>query len=163
MYAQNVMFDLGLMYNIAEKRMRFAVSISNFGFNVKPDGSFTWLRLNGQNTSSSFEDMAVPAMFRIGYAYDAIKKGKNQLTTSIQLNHPTDNSETLGIGAEYSWNKMLFLRSGYEFGVDEQTIPAAGVGVQFQRRFGVLRLDYSYNNRDRLGAINRLTLNVGLF
>ncbi len=161
--AQNGLFDLGLTYNIPEKRMRFAVTITNFGFNVSPEGEFKWLRLNGETQASSFEDMAVPAIFRIGYAYDVIKKEDHKLTGILQLNHPTDNSETFGIGAEYSWRDILFLRSGYEFGVQEQSIPAAGIGLQTKRRFGRLRFDYGFNNRDRLGMIHRLTVSASIF
>lgn len=159
----NVMFDLGLDYLIKEvSNLRFAVTLTNFGINVRPSGEVTVLKNNNEQTVNSFESISVPTTFRLGASIDAINKGKHVLRVSGQLNHPSDNNETFAVGAEYILRKMLFLRTGYEFGVDESGFPPFGVGYKLPRRFGRLSIDYSLNNKTKLGNIHRLTLGIGL-
>lgn len=159
----NAIFDLGFQYDVGYANTRFAVTVSNFGFNVKPNGTLQWLSLQGKQTLNDFEEVAVPAIFRIGFAWDPIKSENHLLTLTTQLNHPTDRNESFGLAAEYCWNNTFFARSGYEFGVDEAVMPAFGAGVQFKRNFGLLRLDYGFNNKSRLGNTHRFTLGLSVF
>lgn len=159
----NAIFDFGFQYNVGLMNTRFAVTVQNFGVNVQPNGELTVLKFTGPTTVSNFEEISVPAMFRIGVALDPYVDEVNRITATAQLNHPTDNNETFGIGAEYSWKNILYGRMGYEFGVDETGLPAFGVGLHAPRNFGYLRLDYGFNNKSRLGSVHRFTVGIGLF
>ncbi len=159
----NLVFDFGFQYDIGKANTRFAVVVSNFGFNGEPNGSIEHLDLNGIDTVTQFQKVAVPAIFRIGVATDLIKKEEHQFTFAGQLNHPTDNNETLGLGAEYSWHHILYVRSGYQFGMDESGLPAFGFGIRFQRNFGMVNFDYGFQHKSVLGMIHRLTLGISLF
>jgi hypothetical protein len=157
----NVLFDLGLSYNIGLMYSKFGVSFSNFGMNVAPDGTVSILKMNGETTVSSFSEVSAPSTFRIGGALDPIHTNQHVLTLLAQLNHPTDNNETYAAGAEYSYKNLLFLRTGYELGSDERyTLPTAGFGMRLQRNFGVFRFDYGFSNKSMLGNLHRLTLSV---
>lgn len=157
----NVLFDLGLTYNIGLMNSKFGVAFSNFGMNVSPDGSVTLLKLNGESTVNNFTELSAPSVFRIGGALDPIHTNLHILTMSAQLNHPTDNNETFALGAEYNYKHLLFARSGYEVGSDESYgFPTAGFGMQLRRRFGNFRFDYGFSNKVRLGNLHRLTLSV---
>lgn len=158
----NVMFDLGIHYNVGVKNTRFAVTLSNFGLNVQPSGEVTRLRHNSEETVDEFERVSVPAIFRIGAAFDPIQKENHTLTLSAQLNHPTDNNETLGFGVEYTMRKVLMIRTGYEFGADVNGFPPLGMGVKLRRRFGELRIDYGFTHKSRLGQIHRATIQIAL-
>jgi hypothetical protein len=158
----NALVDLGFQYDIGLKGARFAVSVSNFGLNVSPSGTILVNRLNGATELSDFESVQAPAVFRIGLALDALKREEHLITAAVQLNHPTDNNETIAFGGEYSWKKLLFGRLGYEFGVDERGLPAFGVGLALPRRFGKATLDYGFNSKERLGNTHRFTLGVGI-
>ena len=92
-----------------------------------------------------------------------MKHTDHVLTFAGQLNHPTDNNETYGLGAEYSWKKLLYARTGYEFGVDERGIPNFGFGIRFKRNFGMLQLDYGFEDKNKLGSVNRITFGISLF
>ena len=154
----NVMFDLGLDYRIKEVRnLRFAVTLTNFGVNVQPSGKMTVLKTNGEQEVSSFESISVPTTFRLGASIDVIQKEKQNLRLSLQLNHPSDNNETMAIGAEYFLRKMLYVRTGYEFGQDETGFPPLGLGLVFPRRFGKISVDYSLNNKTKLVIAHRLS------
>lgn len=159
----NVMFDLGLDYRIPEVRnLRFAVTLTNFGINVEPSGQVTVLKTNGEQVVEDFQSISVPTTFRLGAALDLLKKDNQHLTASLQLNHPSDNNETLALGLEYLLKKMLYIRTGYEFGQDETGFPPLGVGYVLPRRFGKLSIDYSLTNKSRLGNIHRLGLGLRL-
>lgn len=162
-YADNAVIDFGFQYDVGIANTRFAVGVSNFGFNTEPSGTITVATLEGFDTIQNFEKIGVPAVFRIGVAWDAVKNIDNRLTIAGQLNHPTDNNETYNLGLEYAWKKTVFCRTGYEFGIDEKGIPNFGFGVRFKRNFGMLQLDYGFEDKSRLGSIHRLSLSASFF
>lgn len=159
----NVLFDLGLYYNVGLMHSRFGVAFSNFGLNVSPQGEVTILKFNGDQRVNSFNNISTPGLFRIGAAFDPIHDNKNILTLAAQLNHPTDNNETFALGAEYSYKRFLFGRAGWEFGSDARYLfPSAGVGIKMPRQFGNMRFDYSIVSQERIGNINRFTLQFSI-
>ena len=157
----NILFDLGLTYNIGLKYSKFGVTFSNFGLNVSPTGEVRILKLNGDQTIQNFSEISVPSIFRVGGAFDPIHSRTQVLILSGQLNHPTDNNETFTLGAEYAYRYLLFCRAGYEFGSDEKySFPTSGFGLRLPRRFGNIRFDYSFSTKARLGNLHRLTLSM---
>jgi long-subunit fatty acid transport protein len=150
------MFDIGTYYWTGLSNTRFAVTISNFGPQVKPSGSIT---TSTGGTLSEFQQFPPPTMFRIGFAYDPIDNKTNKLTTSIQLNHPNDNAENLNIGAEYSYKNYLFLRGGYKFNVESEDF-SAGVGFKVPISITKTSLDYSIANYKDLGFTHRISINL---
>lgn len=150
------MFDLGTYYWTGLSNTRFAVTISNFGPQVKPSGTIT---TSTGGTISEFQQFPPPTMFRIGFAYDPIDNQKNKLTTSIQLNHPNDNAENLNLGAEYSYKDMLFIRGGYKFNVESENY-SGGIGVKIPVSIAKTSLDYSIANFKDLGFTHRLSVNL---
>ncbi len=162
-YADNAVIDFGFQYEVGIANTRFAVGVSNFGFNTEPSGDITVSTLEGFDTIQQFEKIGVPAIFRIGIAWDPVKLDENRLTITGQLNHPTDNNETYNLGAEYAWRNTMFCRTGYEFGIDEKGIPNFGFGIRYKRSFGMLQLDYGFEDKSRLGTVHRLTFSASLF
>lgn len=158
----NVLVDFGFQYNTGFENTSFAVSVSNFGFNQNPQGIFNTFNLEGISFKDRFEAVAVPAIFRIGFSWDPIILDQHLLKLSTQLNHPTDNRETFGLGAEYLFHNLLFIRSGFEFAGGNQSLPAFGFGIKTQRNFGIFKLDYGFNDKYRLGATHRVTLGISI-
>jgi hypothetical protein len=150
------MFDLGTYYWTGLSNSRFAVTISNFGPQVKPTGS---VNLIEGRTLSEFQSFPPPTVFRIGFAIDPITSSPNKLTTSIQLNHPNDNAENLDIGAEYSYKDFLFIRGGYKFNVENENY-SAGIGLKVPIYISKTSLDYSIANFKDLGFTHRLSINL---
>lgn len=153
---RGVMFDLGTYYWTGLSNTRFAVTISNFGPQVKPSGTVT---TSTGGTISEFQQFPPPTMFRIGFAYDPIDNNKNKLTTSIQLNHPNDNAENVNLGLEYSYKDFLFLRGGYKFNVETENY-SGGIGVKVPVSIAKTSVDYSIANFKDLGFTHRISLNV---
>jgi Type IX secretion system protein PorV len=154
---RGVMIDLGTYYWTGLGTSRFAVAVSNFGNQLAPDGEVV---LVGKREKSDWQAFSPPTVFRIGFALDPIKTDENMLTTSIQLNHPNDNSENVSVGAEYSWKKILYLRGGYKFNVDAQNY-SFGIGIHFPIRIADFTFDYSYANMTALGSAQRFSIILG--
>jgi len=158
--SQNGAVDFGFRYDIGKANTRFAVGISNFGFNAEPSGRLVTETLDGKDTLVSFDKIAMPTVFRIGVAWDPLKTDFNRITVSGQLDHPTDNNEVYRLGAEYAWRETVYVRAGHAFGEDEPGPPAAGAGLRFKRNFAMLQLDYGYRHRERLGGMHHLTFQL---
>ncbi len=152
------MVDLGTYYWTGLGSTRFSVAVSNFGNNVSPEGTVDLPR--GESVSS-FQEFSPPTTFRIGFAFEPVEDDYNRVTTSIQLNHPNDNSENLALGVEYAWNRLFFVRAGYKLNVDEEGL-TAGAGINAPLGFARVGVDYAFADFDRLGGVHRITVRLGL-
>ncbi|MBK6915735.1 MAG: PorV/PorQ family protein [Ignavibacteriales bacterium] len=155
---RGVMIDLGTFYWTGLGSTRFAVAVSNFGNQLAPDGEVI---LIGNRKESEWQAFSPPTIFRIGFAFEPYTDEENSITSSIQLNHPNDNSENLSLGFEYSWTKTFYARAGYKFNVDEQNY-SFGAGIFFPLTIANFNLDYSYANFNRLGSAHRFSIILGL-
>ena len=104
--------------------------------------------------------LANTSVFRLGFSWDPVLTAKNRWTLALQLNHPTDNNETLSFGTEYFWNHLLYLRAGYIFGADESGLPSFGFGIDLKRSYGNLKFDYGYLHKNRLGMSHRIGMGI---
>jgi long-subunit fatty acid transport protein len=155
---RGVMIDIGTYYKTGLGSTRFAVTVSNFGAELAPDGEVV---LVGNREKSEWQSFAPPTIFRIGFAFEPYQSEEHILTTSIQLNHPNDNSENVSVGAEYSWRRILFLRGGYKINVDEQNY-SFGAGVNVPISIAEFTFDYAFANFERLGSAHRFSIILGL-
>jgi hypothetical protein len=162
-YVNNVLFDLGLKYDIGVKHARFGINFSNFGFNVSPKGDVSILKFSGETDIVNFSNVTVPGIFRLGLAFDPIHTNEHVLTAIGQLNHPTDNNETYALGVEYGYLKTMYARAGYEFGSDEKYIaPSVGLGVKIFRSYGGITVDYGFLAKNNLGNNHRISLGINI-
>ncbi len=160
---RGVLIDLGTFYYTGLGTSRFAVAVTNFGNQVAPDGEVI---LVGKREKSDWQSFSPPTMFRIGFAFEPVYDDLQRLTASLQLNHPNDNSENVGVGLEYAFNladfgSSLFLRGGYKFNVEDQDY-SFGAGVKAPLLFSTIILDYALANFERLGAAHRITVSLGI-
>lgn len=155
---RGIMIDLGTYYWTGLGSTRFAVTVTNFGNDLAPDGEVV---LVGNRTNSEWQSFSPPTMFRIGFALEPYENDEHRVTTSIQLNHPNDNSENVSLGVEYVWNKMFFARGGYKINVDEQDF-SFGAGVNIPVSIANVSVDYAYANFTRLGSAHRFSITLGL-
>jgi len=159
----NVMLvDIGSIYYLGYGSVRIATSLSNFGAQLQPkdphrsDGRWVSAATGEARNYDSFDP---PTIFRYGIAFEPIENAQHRLTTSLEANQPSDNVLAVKAGAEWTWNRRLALRSGYNFNADELKF-SAGAGLYATLGQSLLNVDYAYTQGDFLGAINRLSLGV---
>ncbi len=161
---RSVMVDLGTYYWTGLGSTRFAVVISNFGADAEPTGTATLLSGTEIN---EFQSFSLPTIFKLGVAFEPLETDDQRLTTSIQLNHPNDNSEHFRVGLEYSWRNIFFLRAGVKRTIGQPVFAAdatseenftVGAGVMVPVEFSTVSADYAFTNFNRLGSIHRISL-----
>ena len=155
---RGVMIDLGTYYWTGLGTTRFAVTVSNFGNDLAPDGEVV---LVGHRSNSEWQSFSPPTIFRIGFAFEPYEDNTNRVTASVQLNHPNDNSENFALGAEYSFDNTFYLRAGYKFNVDEQNY-SFGTGISLPISIANVAFDYAFSNFTKLGSTHRFSLILGL-
>jgi len=173
MNASSFAIDLGVQYSTPFDGMILAMSISNFGTKMRLDGNTTLVLFDSDPLSSGnndkipayleTNDWALPLIFRVGLAYDPIKSENHKLTLALDALHPSDNHESVNVGAEYTFMNLLSLRGGYKslfLDSSEETF-ALGFGIQKQIIGNItLYFDYSYQDFGRLSDIQKFSFGM---
>jgi hypothetical protein len=115
----SAMMDMGTFYWTGFRSLRFSASLSHFGPQAKPEGTYEKQILDTETgeediVTTEFESFSPPTVFRVGAAMDMWQSQRQSLLIAIQLNHPVDNAENISTGLEYNFSNMFFLRSGYK-------------------------------------------------
>jgi len=151
------MIDLGTYYWTGYKTLRFAVSLVNFGPNLKPPGTYSKKTKEGNDIQQQYEAFSPPTVFRIGSAMNFYENERSALIGSIQMNHPVDNAENAVFGLAYSFLKVLELRSGYKINYDEERF-TFGAGLAMAIAATKLNIDYSYGDFGRLQTTHQFSI-----
>lgn len=151
------MMDFGTFYWTGYRSLRFAVSLVNFGEDLRPGGSYNKKSQDGNFTEEKYEAFSPPTTFRVGTAMDVYSSEEYTFTTSFQINHPVDNAENAVIGLEFDYLKYLFLRAGYRINYDEEEL-TYGAGFFVPIMETNLALDYAYKEFNNLGSTHQFSL-----
>ena len=160
------MMDMGTFYWTGYRSLRFSASLSHFGSQAKPAGTYEKKYLDsetGEETISQteFQEFSPPSIFRVGAAMDVIDKPGQVMVLALQLNHPVDNAENIAAGLEYTFIKMLHIRAGYRINKIEQNY-SFGAGLNIPAGPVILNVDYAYSNFIHLTDPVRFTLGISL-
>ena len=150
------MIDLGTFYWTGFKNLRFAVSLVNFGPDLRPEGTYLKKTREGDYITKQYESFSPPTTFRVGSAMDIFTSEKYTLSTSFQINHPVDNAESAVLGFDFSLLKHLSLRGGYRINYDEEKL-TFGAGFLLPIAGTEIKLDYAYKNFSHLSATHQFS------
>ncbi len=172
--ATAVGFDIGLQYDrLAEiEGLSFGVAIKNIGSSV---------RYSGSGLSSEYLDPAtgrqdflkreaaandLPASFEIGLGYKMNVADKSDIVLSSSFNNNNFGYDDVRVGVEYAFDNLIFLRGGYNYGVDTPTEDqlytfALGAGIQYNLGGVDLAIDYAFRNSQYFDANNLFGLTIG--
>ena len=151
------MIDLGTFYWTGFKSLRFAVSLVNFGPDLKPDGTYQKKTKEGGLAETKYEAFSPPTTFRVGSAMDVYSSEKYIITTSFQINHPVDNAENAVIGLDFGLLKHLHVRSGYRINYDEEKF-TFGAGFLTNIGQSKIEIDYAHKDFNNLTSTHQFTL-----
>ena len=151
------MIDLGTFYWTGFKSLRFAVSLVNFGPDLRPGGTYMKQTKEGGLSETKYEAFSPPTTFRIGSAMDVFSSEQYTITTSFQINHPVDNAENAVFGLDFGLLKHLHLRCGYRVNYDEEKMT---FGAGFLTNIGQSKIviDYAYKDFANLTSTHQFTL-----
>lgn len=148
--------DVGSIYYLGYGSVRVATSLTNFGAEMTPSGTFI-SPLSGEERS--YDGFDPPIQFRYGMAFEPIENATQRLTTSLEIAQPADNAQRIKLGLEWSYRRSFALRTGYDFNADAMKF-AAGAGIHAVLNNTQASIDYAFTDGGPLGAINRLSLGL---
>jgi outer membrane protein assembly factor BamA len=164
--------NFGTLYQITSDGLLLGASISNFGTKGKFDGRDLRISYDldpsryGDNSSLPAEllteEYSLPVVFRVGFSYPMKLNESNDLLFAIDAFHPSDNSESVSFGGEYTFMKTFALRGGYQhlFQKDSELGLTMGAGIMWDIANYVLHMDYSWNDQGRLKNSQRITVGM---
>lgn len=128
--------DFGFQHHLSSQ-LAVGASFSNLGSKLKLDD----------------EEYDLPRVLRAGAAYSLA-----DFLLTGDVVYPTDDDPHFHVGGEYNFNRMFYLRSGFQSGYDEKNV-SFGLGVD-HRGIG---LDYAYIPfKSDLGDTHRISFTYSL-
>jgi len=143
-FVETVVGDFGTLYDTGFRSLRIGLCIQNMGAEA------TYID----------EPVPVPATFKFGVSMNVFETRGQTVTIATEFKHPSDTSEKINVGAEYSLNDMYFLRAGYKLNYDEDSFTAGGGAMLTVGALGTVGIDYSYSDFGYLGAVHRVGLSL---
>ena len=167
-------FDIGTIYDTPLSGLRLGVSVSNFGSKMQIDGEDLNVRVDiapdqlGNNQSVvgrlKTDRFDLPLIMRLGISYDAWHSENLRLTLAADGINPSDNAQSVNVGAELSFlNEMFTLRGGYNELLLEEAEKGLtmGAGIKTSITNGVeFNAAYAFQDFRHLSNINRFTLTL---
>ena len=163
-------FDIGTQYSLDFQNLTIAMSMTNFGSNLRFEGSdlearkgydpnFPLSRLAPTDLRTS--DYPLPLNFQVGIGFDVYNSDFIKIIGGIDAVHPNDNSERLQFGTQISAFERFFVRGGYLYNHDTQNF-ALGAGVNLPLGNTTIQFDYSYSNYDILPVVHRISVGLNI-
>ncbi len=164
--------SVGTLYRISERGLHIGASISNFGTRARYDG--TDLRILYDQNPAAFGDNAtlpgalltddypLPILFRVGLGIPLIINDENTIRASVDAFHPSDNTESVSMGAEWSYANTFFVRGGYQniFLTDSEVGLTLGAGFRAALDTYSVSFDYAWADEGRVKNSHRFTLGI---
>lgn len=149
-------------------------SLSNFGTSMQLSGRDTRQlgRLDPSKQGSNdripynleLDSWNLPLSFQLGISADISRTADLRWTVAADATHPSDNYESLNIGAECAFREYLFLRGGYHalfLNESEGGLSlGAGVVAPIGLAAGSVRVDYAFRDMGRLLGVHVFSLGV---
>ncbi len=167
-------FGFGTLYRLTEGGIQLGASLTNFGTNGRFNGRDLSIQFdadpsrNGDNGSlpgqQTTDNFPVPIKFRVGLSFPHQMSASSKLLFVIDAQHPSDNSENLNLGWEWTWRDALSIRAGYQDLYQRDSELAGTAGVGFRSSFGdrQFSVDYAWAYHATLSEMQRLTFVLGL-
>ena len=167
-----VTFSMGTLYQVAGNGLRLGASLSNFGVRARFTGRDLRIlydqdpnRFGDNNTLPGeryTQSYPVPQVFRVGLGVPLDLGAGQRLYVEADAFHPSDNTESMSVGTEYSFRGKFALRAGYQnlFLQDAEGGLSAGAGYANNSDPLRYRIDYAWGGHGRLGDTHRIGLGI---
>ncbi len=171
--ASSVALDVGLLYNTGYYGLKIGMSISNFGGDMRMDGKDLYRQIDLDPSSSGInktivsslktEGWPLPLLYRAGISMDAVKSDELRVTIAADALRPSDNAESLNVGAELAWKEIFFIRGGkrqmfYQNGIENYSL---GGGIRWElTAVNAISINDSYQDFRVFGGIQSFEMGI---
>ena len=172
MQAFGVAFDAGMTYVVGQSGLRFGVSLTNFGPQMRFFGNgLTREAQVNENPDSAqeplnipAEDFELPAALNFGAAYTRDIGGGADVTLLGGFQSHSYESENYLTALEIGFMDLIYLRGGYEFSSDADLSAwegyNLGAGLDFSISDIGLSVDYAYRGMEFFDDTQVITAGV---
>lgn len=165
--ANGIAFDVGTWYQLPFRNLTIAMSMSNFGPDMRYDGADLSVKWDENSTYPNrlvptrleTEAYALPLNFEFGIAMDLFRTPFAKGLIAVDAVHPNDNRERIHLGTEITFFDRLALRGGYKINMDE-SLYDLGFGVNAFFTGIPVSFDYAYSVYDILPDVHRLSFGL---
>ena len=167
-----IAMDVGVFYNTMLKGLRLGACISNFGSEIQLSGRHLTVTHDIDELNANFDRVPadlktgsydLPLLFRVGLSYETGIGQFGKAVFAVDVNHPSNATESVNIGAEYGFGNMFFLRGGYENMFEKDSINGLtlGGGIEYFKAGSMgFRLDYCWSDWGILNNSQRISLGL---
>jgi hypothetical protein len=165
--ATGLAFDIGTQYRLDFQNLTIAMSMTNFGSDMRFDGPD--LDINYEQSEIyptritparlQTDDFPLPLHFQVGIGFDVFEAGFVKMRGAIDATHPNDNTERVLFGTEFSFFDRFYIRGGYKLNFDDQKF-AFGAGANVLVSSSAIYFDYAYSVYDLLPGVHRISVNL---
>ncbi|MBN2008962.1 PorV/PorQ family protein [candidate division KSB1 bacterium] len=166
--------DLGALYHPSHiKWLSLGMQIANFGSSLRLSGQDVDIKVDDDPkhysndrlpASLDTDAFSLPLIFRFGLAMTPVNSRQHRFVTAIDLIHPSNNTESINVGAEYVFHDLISFRTGYHslFERDFETTGGFtfGGGLQLYIQGVVIVLDYAYRDFGILNTVDRISCSI---
>jgi hypothetical protein len=166
--ASGFAFDIGTQYRLDFQNLTIAMSMSNFGADMKfdgPDLDFTYRKDDEYPQSRLVPsrlltlEYPLPLNFQVGIGFDVFEYDFVKMIGAIDVTHPNDNAERAHFGTEFSFFDRFYIRAGYKYNYDDQDF-TFGAGANVPLGGSAVYFDYAYSLYDILPSVHRISVNL---
>lgn len=162
--------DVGFTFHTPLEALNLAMSISNFGTEMRMDGTDLAVRYDPDPTVGGNNDgivayqktksWSLPVILRFGLALNMIKTENMDVNLLSDVLYPSSNNNYVNSGLEIGFRKQYYLRAGYRqlFLKDAEGNLSVGAGV----KIGSLNLDYAFSDRGVLNSVQYFSVAFNL-
>ena len=148
-HMQSLVLDVGSNFDTGIYGFILGMSVSNFGPDIQYEGDALDVTVDDEiavagKLSKITRKFPVPLTFRIGLSNDIIggdEESGHRLTLSVDGINPIDYTVYGGVGFEYSWQNIAFIRGGTRLYHD-----TAGISLGGGLKWSMFAVDYAYVN-----------------
>lgn len=170
--------DLSILFDTPLKGLRLGGALSNLGPEFGLSGrdltrvaDYDGRRdkyYNNDNIAIQLatETYPLPLLFRFGMSYSFDFNAHNSLLFASNVNHPSNDVETMDLGMEARLLNMFFLRAGYHSLFADYAADGLTLGAGFAYKIlgvATITLDYAWSDWSVLASVNRFTIGISAF
>ncbi len=173
--AAGVAFNIGLMYDRLGDidGLSFGIAMKNIGPSMRYGGSgldyaATATGFNRGPTQFKVESAAfeLPSTFELGFGYKAYADNINNVSVSGSFQNNNFSGDEYRVGAEYSYQKMFFVRAGYDSSPKSQSEDfiygfSAGAGINYAVQGLGVEINYAFRDVKYFGGNHVFEIKLG--
>ena len=168
-------FNLGVMYSglAGVEGLSFAMAMKNLGPQMIFGGSGLNIQAEAPDLTRPIQYYKIdpapfdlPSSFEIGLSYRPLINASNSVCITSTFQNNNFSSDQYKLGAEYSYNDMLFIRGGYSFAPEYEKSTflyryTLGFGLKYNIQGVDVKVDYAYRDVQYFDSSHMFGVTIG--